>query len=404
MCLGLPPGFKSKEKERSFQSLEKLTERRSLGLSSEDLSEGARNSTTNDTQSTPGGGAGGHEGFSEEDDTSALSVLEKWAPTRRISGEDSVAVRHEEDDETSALSVREGWAVTKKVDEEDDDDDDEGEVDSPCVERLPAVAITTTPSDGGQNVGSLPMASSGVARTPVSAADILRRTKSNGEDEDDDDDDDFEDGDEDERQKRLEEEVGKLRGDLDDDNTVESSEYNLIRVNTETDLGMENPFMVYSTPTRDQNHHHHHQNRTPENGTVESWGIQKRPDSKASPKKVEPSASLRVQHSDVWLNQFILPPVADEAKAAQLEAIGGSRRSLTPAKDSKEVSQLRYSVEQSHAAVEALEQQLEEDLRAAKLIMSDLDFLKLVSRCLTLKKQALVACVQAAQRGMQNPK
>ncbi len=59
---------------------------------------------------------------------------------------------------------------------------------------------------------------------------------------------------------------------------------------------------------------------------------------------------------------------------------------------------LRYTVEQAHLGVRALESELEEALAAAKPQLSDEDFLKLVSRALNLKKQALVACLQAVQR------
>jgi|JI10StandDraft_1071094.scaffolds.fasta_scaffold4055030_1 N-dimethylarginine dimethylaminohydrolase len=60
---------------------------------------------------------------------------------------------------------------------------------------------------------------------------------------------------------------------------------------------------------------------------------------------------------------------------------------------------MRFNVENALLAVNALEEQLEHDLEKLKTALSEKEFLTLMQRCLNLRKQALIACLQAAQRG-----
>ncbi len=261
-----------------------------------------------------------------EDETSELSAVERWAPTRV-----------DEDD-----SAVEPW-VPEAGRGDDEDSDDSGVEDSPYVPRLPGAADESTSSTVG---------------TPAP----------------------------------------------EEDDETSLSEY-MIRVNTQTDLAGENPFAFFSparvsdsvtsgateTPPKQQ-----HQQQTPPKLAVS--GGERSPS-----KKHVPSASLRIQHNDMWLSQFILPMAADEAKLKRLSAVGTSSQSLTPTKlvEKKEISTLRFNVENTFIAVQALELQLEQDLAAAKPLVGEEEFLKLVARCLNLRKQALVACLQAAQRASQ---
>ena len=101
------------------------------------------------------------------------------------------------------------------------------------------------------------------------------------------------------------------------------------------------------------------------------------------------------------MQRFVMPRAADEEKARRLEAVGASSMSLTPTKldeHGEEVGQLRFKTETSLQAVHALEAQLEEDLARLAPQLGETEMLKLITRCLNLKKQALIACVQAAQR------
>ncbi len=87
-----------------------------------------------------------------------------------------------------------------------------------------------------------------------------------------------------------------------------------------------------------------------------------------------------------------------QQKLKQLEAVGTSSRNLTPDKHDKEIATMRYNVENTMMAVQALEQQLEQDLAAAKPTLPEAEFLKLMNRCLNLRKAALIACLQAVNR------
>jgi hypothetical protein len=164
----------------------------------------------------------------------------------------------------------------------------------------------------------------------------------------------------------------------------------LIRVNTETDLKAPNLMAFFSPPSP---------NSSANNSAADSITQGGKPVKKKLTEN-NPSASLRVQHSDVWLNQFIMPQIQDEEKARKLEAVGGSSNNLTPQKTRKQIETLRTNVENSHFAVDALELQLEDDLKRLKDILPQDEFLKLVARCLNLKKQALTACLQASARSI----
>lgn len=105
------------------------------------------------------------------------------------------------------------------------------------------------------------------------------------------------------------------------DESDETSEFPMIRINTQTDLQVDSPLAYLSKQ-------HPHSSSSP-SGSSRGGGppdvpdvspIKPRPSPKSSSKSSpQPSASLRIQHNDVWLNQFILPRAHDEAKAAKLE-------------------------------------------------------------------------------------
>jgi hypothetical protein len=253
----------------------------------------------------------------------SLSKLQSLAsPVRRGAGGGGDRAT---EDETSELSVVEKWAPTRSVGEGEDSDEDSGVEDSPYAPRLPG----------------------GVSTASTEPATF--------EHEDDD---------------------------------TSMSEF-MIRVNTNTDLNAENPIAFFSASSR------------PASDSVitsspGSDGLAER-----SPnRKNYSSASLRIQHAEVWLRQFVLPLAADEDKLMRLSAVGGSSQNLTPVKlqESKELSTLRFNVENTLLAVQALEMQLEQDLANVKPFLGEEEFLKVLSRCLNLRKQAMIACLQATQR------
>ena len=59
---------------------------------------------------------------------------------------------------------------------------------------------------------------------------------------------------------------------------------------------------------------------------------------------------------------------------------------------------LRYDVHESHAGLGLLTEELETALASAQDSIGEEEFLQLLSRCLKLRKQAMVACLQAVQR------
>lgn len=92
----------------------------------------------------------------------------------------------------------------------------------------------------------------------------------------------------------------------------------MIRINTQTDLRADQPMAFYSpasaAPTS-----------TPKPRPAGTSPSKPRPTSNSSPSKAAaggPSASLRVQHSEAWMSQFVLPLANNDEHAAQLEEMG----------------------------------------------------------------------------------
>lgn len=194
----------------------------------------------------------------------------------------------------------------------------------------------------------------------------------------------------------------------DDDFSTDASEC-MIRINTQTDLCVDSPLAFLSTAKKAEP-------RTPtphKTPAARNMGpknlagatpASNRPYNDNPPAKNVPTASLRLQHSDAWLNQWVLPRSSDERKASKLEAVGSFKNlhggTVT---DEKAITALRFSVEQTALGVDALELELETQLRQAKFMLPEADFLKVLARVLNLKKQALAACVQAVERANSVP-
>ena len=202
-------------------------------------------------------------------------------------------------------------------------------------------------------------------------------------DEDDNEQDDSSDGDDLEALRDVALKIDfEGQEALDDDEP--SSE--MIRVNTNTDLHAFNPIAFFSSKSPD---------------SVSRVHVESSSSSTKSARHVpSPSDSLRVQHGDVWLNQFILPRAHNEVNAKRLESVGKSSSNLTPTRvrENRELATLRTNVENSHFALQSMEDELDVSLLALQAQIPAEEFLKVVQRCLNLRKQAMAACLQASMR------
>lgn len=161
--------------------------------------------------------------------------------------EKSWAPTRVDNEETSELSVAANWAPTKRVDSDGEE-----------AKRVEAVVEKEESSDEG--VEDSPLISRPLApvEKPVGLDDVVN-----------------------------------------EDDETSMSEY-MIRVNTGTDLKAENPLGFFS-PTRDVVTTSDAK-VAKESPTRKEGGI-KPSERTESPKKHVPSASLRVQHNDIWLRQ-----------------------------------------------------------------------------------------------------
>ncbi len=204
------------------------------------------------------------EGTADDfEETSELSAA-NWAKTNIVE-QHSPPKQQPDDVDTSELSVAPNWAPTKRVADHNSESSEEGVEDSPYIPRPPP------------------------AVDPPSVA--------------------FDD----------------VVNEEDEISMSEMSEM-MIRVNTATDLAAENPFAFFSPPrdvdSRSQAPLQEQQPRQPEHQPSQPSPAKESPSRKTredfakdSPsKKYVPSASLRVQHNDAWLRQFILPLPHDEVK------------------------------------------------------------------------------------------
>lgn len=247
--------------------------------------------------------------------------------------------------------------------------------------------------EGDSETSQLSMAEGGFTRTVP--------------DYEEEEDEDFDDSADDVNDDRVElegefDQLQRAASGVDLDGLDDESSELMIRVNTQTDLKVPNEFAVFSVPrsTNSKSSPSPSPTTTPVKSNTSTASSAEKVSS-ASKKKVGPSESLRVQHGDLWLNQFILPRAASETKLAMLQEVGRSSNMLTPPRtEDKKITTLRTNVENSHFALDAMEVELEEMLARLQQLIPPEEFLPVVARCLNLKKQAIAACIAATTRAM----